>query len=236
MAETKKSDGMISHKELVENQNKTREQINLNSSDRIIERIEDFTNGKDKLNENEILIIEEFRRNKARQKNTIHANLLVKEDSKVGTVTDYYKKSVTKIPKYVDEFMVIYHDQQNKNIREAFEIITIMKLEYPKVFQWTIDYPDKFADAWLNGREVLPDKLFITQVPNPQNSEEPLYLVMDEEENVSLIPQRNVLDTHKITLTEDEIEPDFSWFKTLGLSIEVPNVIYGLNIEIEEVG
>ncbi|MCC9673814.1 DUF1642 domain-containing protein [Streptococcus agalactiae] len=234
MAENKKSDEMISHKKLVETQNKTKEQLILNSSDRIIKRMEEFTNGKDKLNENEILIIEEFRRNKDRQKNTIHANLLVKEDGEVGTVTDYYKKSITKVPKYVDEFMVIYHDEKKKNIREAFEIIAIMKLEYPKVFQWSIDYPDKFADAWLNGRDVLPDKLFITQVPNPQNSDEPLYLVMDEEENISLVPQRNVLDTHKITLTDEEIEPDFSWFKTLGLSVEVPNVIYGLNFETEE--
>uniref|UniRef100_UPI003F693FE6 hypothetical protein n=1 Tax=Streptococcus pluranimalium TaxID=82348 RepID=UPI003F693FE6 len=68
MAENKKSDEMISHKELVETQNKTKEQLTLNSSDRIIKRMEEFTNGKDKLNENEILIIEEFRRNKDRQK------------------------------------------------------------------------------------------------------------------------------------------------------------------------
>ncbi|MCC9713898.1 hypothetical protein HK241_08655, partial [Streptococcus agalactiae] len=88
MAENKKSDEMISHKKLVETQNKTKEQLILNSSDRIIKRMEEFTNGKDKLNENEILIIEEFRRNKDRQKNTIHANLLVKEDGEVGTVTD----------------------------------------------------------------------------------------------------------------------------------------------------
>ncbi|MCC9747225.1 hypothetical protein HK240_09445, partial [Streptococcus agalactiae] len=87
MAENKKSDEMISHKKLVETQNKTKEQLILNSSDRIIKRMEEFTNGKDKLNENEILIIEEFRRNKDRQKNTIHANLLVKEDGEVGTVT-----------------------------------------------------------------------------------------------------------------------------------------------------
>lgn len=235
MVEKVKNDEVpVSFKTLKKMEKENKQKKSLEKSDDIVKKMSDFINAKDQLSTEEVLIIEQFRENRENQKNTIKAELKVTEKEEVGHLKGYYEESLPLVPKEVDAFMVEYHDKKEKNVREAFEIISIMKLEYPKAFDWIMANPDTFAMAWVKGRDILPDKIYITQAPNINNPDEALFLTIDENDIVSLLPKRHVTYKHRITLTEEEIDQDFGWFRSLALSTLVQNEIYGIPEIVEE--
>lgn len=80
---------------------------------------------------------------------------------------------------------------------------------------------DTFADAWVNGYEIEPEKLYTVEIPNPNMN---AHVILQKTKNkVVLIVVTNARwkDWEGSNLTESEIKQDFAWAWDAGFAREV---------------
>ena len=158
-----------------------------------------------------------------------HEGLLVDVETVNKFINQIDEPQKVTIPKFVAEWL----DECKRSgwhLQKA-----LYSLDDDKVGDWAYDENDdlisekvdEFARAWLDGYEVVQEKLYTVEIPSPNRTTEPIiYLSRDERGKIFLtswflLVGQNWKKHPHSQLTESEIKQDFEWAWDAGFAKEV---------------
>lgn len=129
------------------------------------------------------------------------------------------KQELSEIPQYVADKIEYCKNLSGYNLFHAMDYC----FQFEDSADWLECNEETFAKAWFYGYEVVQEKLYTVEIPNPNEEYGAIVLARTFDNNIKIdtIPIPTWKSSRAHQLTEEEIKKDFLWAWDAGFAKDV---------------